>query len=151
MTVSKDTIDTVHAQLTAKPVTYTDLAKLTGLSVSSVRLAVSNLITQNRAIVLRGRPVMIKALKNQVPVGQTLIIREPAPPLEIDQSMIEKIKVAMTRDESDPMLSVLFERMNGNEPDRLSNLLAVLVNCSEVIRQKLESLNALDPSDVVTE
>lgn len=151
MTVSQKAVETCYAQLKASKdgLNYADLAKLTGYSIPTVKLAISALNRQGSISVSYSKPVVFKAVETPPLVGQTIIVREPVPPVELDSAMISQIgkQIDSTKtDFNDELLTVLFNRARTATPDKLNNLMVFLVNFTEVIRTRL-SLNELDPAD----
>lgn len=151
MTVSQKAVDTCFAQLKASkhPLSYHDLAKLTGYSVPTVKLAISTLNRSGSISTSYSRPVVFKAIETPPLPGQTIIIREPVPPIELDSAMIDQITKQIESsktDFNDELLTILFHRARVSPPDKITNLIKFLVNYTEVLRSRVSG-NELNPAD----
>ena len=151
MSISKRALDTIHAQLQAqtKGATYIELSKLTGYAIPTVKLAISNLSHSGAVVATHSKPVSFRAIEMPPRAGQTLVIKEPVPPIELDSRMIAQIiaQSESSKPLADEMLVVLFDRLKSNTHEKNHALLVFLVNFTEVIRQRLENGKELSIDD----
>jgi hypothetical protein len=149
---SKQGTDQVFAQLQSLKdgASYVELAKLTGYSISALKQIMADL--SHRGAVSRSitRPVVFKAIENPPSFGQTLIIREPAPLIELDLKKMAVISDYLDSDKSHPdeLINSLFNRIKESTPEKNQIMMEFLVNLTEVIRQRLESTKELVNDDI---
>lgn len=155
MSVSTDTVDTVFAQLQNQKngATFVELSVLTRLSIPTVRQAVSVLRHSGRITQAHSRPVVFKAVQSAPKAGQTLIVREPMPPIEINPQLVATITdaVKLGQKSGDEMADLVVGRIAANSHEKNKALLVFLVNAAEVIRVRLENDSELSVDDVMGE
>jgi len=151
LSVSKTAIDTVYAQLKLiGPQTYEDLMRATGYSRATIKNAISYLKMQGSISMSMTKPTQYTAIETPPMPGQTLIVREALPPAELDSKIIESMNKAIDDPEvkvGDPVTAELFNRIRTADSQKLNSMLIVLVNLSEIIRERLTS-DELDLSDI---
>lgn len=120
--------------------TYKELAKLTGLTVHALRLVVSSLKLTGSIDVSNERPATLKAIKAPPMPGQTLIIREPMPALELDSAIMEAMHRQIDSKQTafnDELITAVILRARANTAEKNQRLLVFLVNIAEVIRMRI--------------
>lgn len=156
MTVSKETVNTVVATILrskGKEYTAEELKIIMGLSLPSIRQAVSSAIMMGSLIKVPGTyPARYRALSDVPQVGQTLIIREPAPAMEINKETMNGIRKLISEQPAEPVegkiSEILAQFYKTATPDKRSFLKDFLINFAEVIKSDLEATKQLDPSDI---
>lgn len=154
MTVSKETVNTVVATILrskGKEYTAEELKIILGLSLPSIRQAVSTGIMLGSLIKVPGSyPAKYRALSDIPQAGQTLIIREPAPAMEINKETMNGIRQLIQKEEFDEtkISDQVAKFYKTAPPDKRSFLKDFLINFAEVIKADLEASKQLDPSDI---
>lgn len=144
MSVSEKAVNVIFAQLQSRDrgATYEELTKLTGYSIATVKNVISVLNHRGNIAQSHTRPTVLRAVTTPPQPGQTLIIREPVPPLELNPKMIVNIQSAIAgpaKTENDELLTVLFDRARRSSPEKLHNLMTFLVNFTEVLRIQMDT------------
>lgn len=153
MTVSKETVQRTVSILLRNNKDYTaeELRIILGLSLPSVRQALSNAILLGSVVKVPGSyPAKFRAIKEIPTMGQTLIIKEPAPAMEINGEFMNNIRNLINQDQFDDKKpsGFLAKFYKTAPPETRSGLKDLLINFAEVIKQDLEATKQLDPSDI---
>jgi hypothetical protein len=95
-------------------------------------------------------PAKYRALSDIPQAGQTLIIREPAPAMEINKETMNGIRQLIQKEEFDEtkISDQVAKFYKTAPPDKRSFLKDFLINFAEVIKADLEASKQLDPSDI---
>lgn len=155
MTVSKDTIERMVKLMLNNDKEYTieALRRLSGYSQPTIRQAISGAILQGTVYKVAGSyPAKFRAIVNPPERGQVIVIKEPIPALELNESTQAIIRKVLNKrtEELNPQHVVhhlALYYMDADVAKRI-NLKELLVNFAEIIKQDLENNKELDPADI---
>jgi hypothetical protein len=133
------------------------LRTITDYSIPTIRQAISVAQMQGHVVKIPGGyPAKFKAITEIPTAGQTLIIKEAIPPLEISRDVMSGIrnlimatrKKTLSKEERNKLPEMLAIVYLASPPEDRSKLKDFLINFAEVIRVDLEGNKELDPSDI---
>lgn len=152
MTVSSQTVSLVVNTMLAhkKDFTTDELIQATSLSRSSVRQAISVAQMQKSVIKVPGSyPAKFKVIDKLPQVGETLIIKEIAPPPELNTEMMRNIRLLIAQEKfNDTLDNQLAKFYRESTPAKRTQLKDFLINFAQVIKDDLEASKSLNLDDI---
>jgi len=127
-----------------------ELVKVTTFSKSTIRQAINIAQIQGSVIKIPGSyPAKFKVLERTPQLGETLIIKEVAPPPELNKEMMNQIRMLIAQDRFDDSLpNRIAQFYRTAEPAKRTQFRDFLINFAEVMKQDLTANKTLDLSDI---
>lgn len=155
MTVSKETVERLVKLMLNNDKEYSteSLRRLSGYSLPTVRQALSGAVLQGTVYKVAGSyPAKFRAIANPPRRGEIMVIKEPIPPLELNEDTQDIIRKLLNRDpaELNPqhvMHHLALYYMDADIGKRIK-LKELFVNFADIIAQDLENNKELDPADI---